>query len=94
MFITSINSSYTSLVKRYLAADRKLVETEDAMTAAIDLIQDEDKMYKAETKKEYATNKLIDKCYAIWDQLPKREQVNIDRQYKAHYGYGCQLGSL
>jgi|TARA_B110000879_G_C10672583_1_gene318519 hypothetical protein len=94
MHITSIHSSYTSLVKRYLAADRKLVETEDAMTAAIDLIQDDAKLYKAETKKEYAINKLIDKCYAIWEQLPKREQVNIDRQYKDHYGYGCQLGSL
>tara|TARA_B110000902_G_scaffold15153_1_gene17863 strand:+ start:222 stop:506 length:285 start_codon:yes stop_codon:yes gene_type:complete len=94
MHITSIHSSYTSLVKRYLAADRKLVETEDAMTAAIDLIEDDNKLYKAEIKKENVTNKLIDKCYAIWEQLPKREQVNIDRQYKAHYGYGCQLGSL
>ena len=94
MFITSINSSYTSLVKRYLAADRKWVEAEDSWTAQIDAVDCDSKIYKLEERKERAIDKLHNKCYDLWEQLPKREQVNIDRQYKAHYGYGCQLGAL
>ena len=94
MFINPINSSYTSLVRRYLVADRKLVKKEDALTAANDLIECENKLYRAEAKKERLINKMFDSCNAIWEQLPKREQHNIDRHYKAHYGYGCQLGSL
>ena len=94
MYIEPINKKYSSLVRRYLVADRKLVETEDALTAFNDLIFDDAKLYKAETKKENTLNRLIDKCYSIWDELPKREQQNIDRQYKNYFGYGCQLGAL
>ena len=94
MHITSINSSYTSLVKRYLAADRKWVETEDSLNAQIDAVDCDNKIYKLEERKERAIDKLHNKCYDLWEQLPKREQVNIDKQYMAHYGYGCQLGAL
>jgi hypothetical protein len=94
MQIKPINKKYASLVRRYVVADRKLVETEDALTAAIDLMEDDDKLYRAERKKETTLNRLIDKCYLIWDELPAREQQNIDRQYKNHFGYGCQLGAL
>lgn len=81
-------------MRRYLVADRKLVETEDALTAFNDSIFDDAKLYKAEEKKSLTLDRLIDKCYAIWDELPAREQQNIDRQYKNHFGYGCQLGAL
>ena len=94
MLITPLNSAHNYLVRRYLVADRKLSDAEDTLTAALDLIEDESKLYKAEDRKERVINGLIDKCYVIWDQLPKREQINIDRQYKVHYGYGCQLGEL
>lgn len=94
MYIDPINKKYASLVRRYVAADRKLVETEDALTAAIDLMEDDDKIYRAEDKKSTVVNRMVDKCYSIWDELPAREQQNIDRQYKNHFGYGCQLGAL
>ena len=51
MYIEPINKKYASLVRRYLVADRKLVETEDALTAFNDSIFDDAKLYKAETKK-------------------------------------------
>jgi len=94
MYIEPINKKYASLVRRYVAADRKVCDTEDKLSAAIDLIEDDAKLYKAEEKKSVTIDRLIDKCYAIWDELPAREQQNIDRQYKNHFGYGCQLGAL
>jgi len=94
MSITSIHSSYRVVVARYLAADRKLVDTEETQNRVLDTLFTQREIERAEDKNERVLDKLINNCYEHWNQLPKREQVNIDRQYKAQYGYGCQLGAL
>ena len=87
-----INAKYLSILNRYYKADRAAVNLVDEHSALCDSIGPGTKGYetimrRAERREELAFNK----AFNAWDQLPAREQNNFNKQYRAEYGYDCQL---
>ena len=87
-----INAKYMSLLNRYYKADRAAVNLVDEHSVLCDSIGPLTKGYetimrRAERREELAFNK----AFNAWDQLPAREQNNFNKQYRAEYGYDCQL---
>ena len=90
--ITAINPVHQKTVNKYLIADRKHVDLSDSFDRQLDSAETDKQIDRLENKKERQTDKTYQRCYDLFSELPIRERQNIDQQYIAHYGYGCQLG--
>ena len=85
-----INPKYKTAFKRLLNADRKYIDLVDANDRELDAIDydiDSVKYYRTVERHERADAKQWDKVWAIWHDLPLREQGAFIAQYKAEYGY-------
>jgi len=86
----AINSKYQSLLNRVLTADRKVSDVVDSNQKELDLISyDSPKYYRLEEKHALTEEKAHSRLYDLWEQLPQREQINFNKQYKAQFGYDC-----
>lgn len=86
----AINSKYQTLVNRVLTADRKVSDVVDSNQRELDLVSyDSPKYYRLEEKHVIAEDKAHNRLNDLWEQLPKREQINFNKQYKAQFGYDC-----
>jgi len=90
--ITAVNPAHQKTVTKYLVADRKHVELEAELDYAIDGAESLERAMTLEGRKERRLDKTLTRVYDLWELLPKREQQNLDRQYKAAFGYGSQMG--
>ena len=91
--ITAINPAHQKTVNKYLIADRKHVDLSDSFDRQLDSAETDKQIDRLENKKERQTDKTYQRCYDLFSELPARERQNIDKQYAAHYGYGCQMGA-
>ena len=89
--ITAINPVHQKTVNKYLIADRKHVDLSDSFDRQLDSAETDKQIARLENKKERQTDKTYQRCYDLFSELPIRERQNIDKQYIAHYGYGCQM---
>jgi len=88
--MNSINKKYQSLLLRVLKADRKLSDLIDSNHRVMDdVCCDDPKYYRLEQKHSNAEWKAQGKLNELFEELPKREQANFNKQYKAQYGYNC-----
>ena len=86
----AINSKYKTLFNRVLTADRKVSDLIDSNQKELDLIDcGTAKYYRTEEKHERAEETALDRLDDLWGQLPQREQINFNKQYKAIFGYDC-----
>lgn len=86
----AINSKYQTLVNRVLTADRKVSDVVDSNQKELDLIEyGTAKYYRAEEKHQRTEEKAHNNLYDLWDELPTREQINFNKQYKSQFGYDC-----
>ena len=90
----AINSAHQKTVNKYLTADRKHVELEDTLNAQIDAAETDKQIERLEIAKDRKIDKTYNRLYDLWELLPAREQLNLDKQYTAHFGYGCQMGKI
>ena len=84
----AINPIYTKKLQRMYKLDRQYSDLIDAHQRVWD-VEDEDSNYgyRLRGKQEAAESKLFDRMDAIAEDLPKRECLNFDRQYKEIHGY-------
>ena len=87
----AINSKYTKKIQRMYKLDRQYSDLVDIHQRVWDA-EEEDWSYsnygiRLRGKQERAEEKLFDRMDAIAEELPKRECLNFDRQYKAVHGY-------
>jgi len=84
----AINSKYTKKLQRLYKLDRQYSDLVDVHQRVWD-VEDEDSNYgyRLRGKQERAEEKLFDRMAVIAEELPKRECLNFDRQYKAVHGY-------
>jgi|TARA_B110000977_G_scaffold30007_1_gene39237 hypothetical protein len=84
----AINSIYTKKIQRLYKLDRQYSDLVDAHQRVWD-VEDEDSNYgyRLRGKQERAESKLFDRMDAIAEELPKRECLNFDKQYKLVHGY-------
>ena len=84
----AINSIYTKKIQRLYKLDRQYSDLVDAHQRVWD-VEDEDSNYgyRLRGKQERAEGKLFDRMDAIAEELPKRECLNFDKQYKSVHGY-------
>jgi len=90
----AINQAHQKTVNKYLTADRKHVDLEDALNAEIDAAETDKQIERLEIAKDRKIDKTYNRIYDLWELLPAREQLNLDKQYAAHFGYGCQMGNI
>jgi len=86
--ITAINKTHQATVNRMYIADRKYSD----LVNANDVIADTGEFEYPEDNKLYRQGmvrqeRAFDTFITHWDTLPKREQKNAERQYKAIHGY-------
>ena len=84
----AINPIYTKKLQRMYKLDRQYSDLIDAHQRVWD-VEDEDSNYgyRLRGKQEAAESKLFDRMDAIAEELPKRECLNFDVQYKQIHGY-------
>ena len=85
--ITAINLTHQTVINRMYKADRayhELVNLGDHFDGLNDEGQYDTKIRQLGAKQE-AKFCVSEEC---WDMLPKREQLNANRQYKDLHGYG------
>ena len=84
----AINDIYTKKLQRLYKLDRQYSDLVDVHQRVWDT-EDEDSNYgyRLRAKQHRAESKLFDRMDAIAEELPKRECLNFDRQYKAVHGY-------
>lgn len=84
----AINSIYTKTIQRLYKLDRQYSDLVDTHQRVWDT-EDEDSNYgyRLRGKQERAESKLFDRMDAIAEELPKRECLNFDAQYKRIHGY-------
>jgi hypothetical protein len=84
----AINPKYTKKIQRLYKLDRQYSDLIDAHARVWD-VEDEDSNYgyRLRGKQERAESKLFDRMDAIAEELPKRECLNFDVQYKQIHGY-------
>lgn len=88
--MNSINKKYQPLLMRVLKADRKLSDLIESNQRALDNIDcDDSKYYRLEDKHSNVEGKAQDRLNELFADLPKREQANFNKQYKAQFGYDC-----
>ena len=90
----SINPKHQKTFDKYIVADRHHVGLETFYDNWINDVDNEAQQMKLEAKKERITSKTCSALYELWGELPKREQLNLDKQYLARFGYGSQMGDL
>ena len=90
----AINPTHQKTVNKYLTADRKHVGLEDALNAEIDAAETDKQIERLEIAKDRKMDKTYNRIYDLWELLPAREQLNLNKQYVAHFGYGCQMGNI
>ena len=90
----SINPKHQKTFDKYMVADRHHVGLETFYDNWINDLDDEAKVMKLEAKKERILSKTYNTLYELWEELPKREQLNLDKKYLARFGYGAQMGAL
>jgi hypothetical protein len=84
----AINPKYTKKIQRLYKLDRQYSDLVDAHQRVWD-VEDEDSNYgyRLRGKQEAAESKLFDRMDAIAEELPKRECLHFDVQYKQIHGY-------
>ena len=84
----AINPIYTKKLQRMYKLDRQYSDLVDTHARVWDT-EDEDSNYgyRLRDKQERAESKLFDRMDAIAEELPKRECLNFDKQYKSVHGY-------
>ena len=84
----AINPKYTKTIQRLYKLDRQYSDLVDAHQRVWD-VEDEDSNYgyRLRGKQEAAESKLFDRMDAIAEELPKRECLHFDVQYKQIHGY-------
>lgn len=84
----AINPKYTKKIQRLYKLDRQYSDLVDAHQRVWD-VEDEDSSYgyRLRGKQEAAESKLFDRMDAIAEELPKRECLHFDVQYKQIHGY-------
>ena len=90
----SINPKHQKTFDKYMVADRHHVGLETFYDNWINDLDDEAQAMKLEAKKERILSKTYNTLYQLWEELPKREQLNLDKKYLARFGYGAQMGAL
>ncbi len=90
----SINPKHQKTFDKYIVADRHHVGLETFYDNWINDVDNEAQAMKLEAKKERITSKTYSDLYELWEELPKREQLNLDKQYLARFGYSAQMGAL
>jgi hypothetical protein len=95
----SINPKHQKTFDKYIVADRHHVGLETFYDNWINEVDNEAQAMKLEAKKleakkERITSKTYSDLCELWEQLPKREQLNLDKQYLARFGYSAQMGDL
>jgi len=84
----AINPKYTKKIQRLYKLDRQYSDLVDAHQRVWD-VEDEDSNYgyRLRGKQEAAESKLFDRMDALAEELPKRECLHFDVQYKQIHGY-------
>jgi len=92
--LKAINPTHQKTVNKYLTADRKHVDLEDTLNAEIDGAETDKQIERLEIAKDRKMEKTYNRIYDLWELLPAREPLNLNKQYAAHFGYGCQMGNI
>ena len=84
----AINPKYTKKIQRLYKLELQYSDLVDAHQRVWD-VEDEDSNYgyRLRGKQEAAESKLFDRMDAIAEELPKRECLHFDVQYKQIHGY-------
>ncbi len=90
----AINPKHQKTFDKYIVADRHHVGLETFYDNWINDLDNEAQAIKLEAKKERILSKTYNTLYQLWEELPKREQLNLDKKYLARFGYGAQMGAL
>ena len=84
----AINSKYTKKIQLMYKLDRQYSDLIDAHQRALDAVDaDSNYSYRLRDKQEREESRLFVRMDAIAEELPKRECVNFDAQYKRIHGY-------
>ena len=90
IIIEAINKTYQSTVNRMYIAERKYNDLVDATSRLEDVSKhinlDDDKAWSKSMRKQEDMWCLF---MNYFNDLPKREQQNAERKYKAIHGYSC-----
>ena len=90
IIIEAINKTYQSTVNRMYIAERKYNDLVDATSRLEDVSTfpdlDDDKAWTKSMRKQEDMWCLF---MNYFNDLPKREQANAERKYKAIHGYSC-----
>jgi len=84
----AINAKYTKKIQRMYKLDRQYCDLVDTHQRVWDNeTEDSNYGHRLGAKQERAESKLFDRMDAIAEELPKRECLNFDAQYKRIHGY-------
>ena len=85
-----INKKYKRSALRVLKLDRAYHDLIDKNDREMDNIDpDTPAYYRANNRHEVSQWKAYDKAINALNEMPLREQINFNKQYKAQFGYDC-----
>jgi uncharacterized protein YjiS (DUF1127 family) len=85
-----INKKYKRSTLRVLKLDRAYHDLIDKNDREMDSIDpDTPAYYRANNRHEVSQWKAYDKAINALNEMPLREQINFNKQYKAQFGYDC-----
>lgn len=85
-----INKKYKRIAQRVLKLDRAYINLIDKNDREMDNIDpDTPAYYRANNRHEVAQWAAYEKALNALNEMPMREQVNFNNQYKAQFGYSC-----
>lgn len=85
-----INKKYKRSALRVLKLDRAYHDLIDKNDREMDSIDpDTPAYYRANNRHEVSQWKAYDKAINALNEMPLREQINFNKQYKAQFGYDC-----
>lgn len=85
-----INKKYKRSALRALKLDRAYNDLIDKNDREMDNIDpDTPAYYRANNRHEVSQWKAYDKAINALNEMPLREQINFNKQYKAQFGYDC-----
>ena len=85
-----INKKYKRSALRVLKLDRAYHDLIDKNDREMDNIDPDTPAYhRANNRHEVSQWKAYDKAINALNEMPLREQINFNKQYKAQFGYSC-----